>query len=165
MQKIVALVIAGLVFISFADNVSAYNFTPADTKFSSTGGTITIVLLRGGYLQCPISIKGRTSSGGRARITSVSLNSHPRSLCNKITAAGLPWPAVATGLPGTANSLKISNVSFLSRLWSPGTCGPAVLQGEVSATGQWSNITGYAGQCTFENGEFQTTPPISTSKK
>jgi hypothetical protein len=124
-----AILAASLIGFGMAGSAAAFSFTPKSVAFSATG---PLTLMKpGGQITCTIGVKGVDNALGVARITAVSFIAGPAA-CFNTAANNLPWPAKAT----SATLGKITKVVLIGAF--TGTCGPAPVVINVSATGVWS---------------------------
>ncbi len=116
MKNLSAIAVIGVLSLGFATSASAFDFSPAATKFTA-GGRLTLTQ-NGTTLDCRVLFHGKTSkTGHHARFVRAHFFTDAGHACASLKAAGLPWHLVPTSL----TTIKIEQASFVSSL---GTCGP-----------------------------------------
>lgn len=148
--KLIAL--AATASLAMAASAQASSFSPTSTSFTATGGTN---LMKGllGPIPCTANFTGHTDSAGRAFIDTAAFTGS--SLCTSVTAAGLPWEAIAD----SATTAKIKAVRFNSPL---GPCGAEDLPVALSGGAITFNYTMTAGNChVWTTSAIVTTPTVS----
>ncbi len=157
MNKATLSMVCGLLAVGSVSNAVAASFTPRSTSFSATGqaglGT------QGGSISCTLTIKGKTTRKGRAKITSTRFSGSD-TRCAATTFMGLPWPARAGGSSGGVGSAKILKVALTSPV--TGACGPGAAPVQVFSTGGWDLVTSLPPACSL-SATLQTSPPITVA--
>ena len=152
MKPLATLALAALATAAFSQSATAFTLSPTSTAFVAKGlGAVT--LPSGGVVHCNLTLKGKTTSTGKAKITSVTITPGIAA-CSSSTAGNLPWMVGATA----ASTAKMTNVTLITPL---GTAGPATVKFSDDAAGVWSiTNASLAGGYTL-NVSMPTTPAIT----
>jgi hypothetical protein len=151
MNMLATLALTALSAVTVATPVAAFKFAPPSTSFAATG-PVTIRAPSGASYQCTLSIRGRTTSVGKAKITTVVFTPGAAA-CGNTVAMVLPWRAAAK----KATTARIANLGFFTPF---GFCGPAGIQVKVSNTGLWTiPNAALLLRCLF-GASLPTSPPI-----
>jgi len=151
MYRKITLAASALAVFALAGTANAYSFTPTKTKFAATG-TLMLTAL-GDTISCKTKLVGKTSSTGKASITSATF-SGKSEICGLITPTDLPWKTTAkTAVKATIMNVAVSGAGQ--------TCGPSNVSITVSSGGAFTfNNATLSGGCSID-GTLQTSPVIT----
>lgn len=153
MYVIKALVLGSMLAVSSlaVAPAFAYKFSPPSTTFNAAGQTN---LSAGGIsVACNALFTIVTDAGGNGSVTQATF-SGSSFLCAQIKAAGLPWPAQATG----PSAVAINNVKVTAPLGI--TCGPGPVPGTLSNSVFAFNTALNPGNCSI-SGSLTVSPALS----
>lgn len=152
MKSLSTLALATLATAAFAHSASAYTLSPTSTAFVAKG-LAAVTLPAGGVVNCNLTFKGKTTTAGKAKITTVTITPGI-SACSTSTAGNLPWGVSAV----SATAAKITNVTLITPL---GTAGPATVKFSDNASGVWTITNASLAGGYKLNVTMTTTPAIT----
>ncbi|MGI9170019.1 MAG: hypothetical protein ACR2FH_07585 [Caulobacteraceae bacterium] len=156
MKIITLLAASGALAIGATSQAAAGAFTPRSARFSATGQA-GLGAQGGMSISCILTIKGKTTRGGRAKITSAQFSGSD-ARCASTTFMGLPWRTRAGGSSGGVGAATIFNVAVASAV--TGACGPGQAPVQVFSNGGWNIVTSLPPACSF-SAVLQTSPSIT----
>ena len=151
MKSVISMVLGVVIAGGAAGSAAAFKFAPPSAVFSATG-SIAITAPSGGAYECKVTIRGKTSKTGRAKIMH-AIFMPGASSCANTAAAGLPWHVKAA----SATAGVITNAAIITPF---GNCGAGPLPIMVSGGGVWSFNAPLPPSCANVSGSLMTAPPI-----
>ena len=130
---------------------ATFRLNPVSTNFTASG---SMTLKKGGVtLNCTANFTGGTDAAGAGKVTGASFSGG--SICNGLTATGLPWAIV----PSSTTQVSVQNVAVNTLL---GACGPSSLPAAFNNTnGSLTfNNAALTGGCSV-SGTLTTAPRIT----